>query len=101
MAWTYRLTPAIQPTIYSYLAYTELLDTMDAKWIADDATGPAFIVRKNTRIALDRRFPLWDPPRTQLEKACNEVTTGRVVYALRAISTLQIRIMGTQRTGSY
>jgi hypothetical protein len=68
--WTYGLKPAILPTLLNYGAYTELLDDMNAKWIADDASGPQFIIRENTRATLDGRFPLWDPPRTELEEAC-------------------------------
>lgn len=70
MAWTYGLTQTVEPTVLNYQAYTELLDTTNAKWLANDATGPAFIVRENARVTLDYRFPLWDPPRTQLEEAC-------------------------------
>jgi hypothetical protein len=43
---------------------------MDADWIANDATGPTFLIRENSRITLDGRFPLWDPPRTSLAEAC-------------------------------
>jgi hypothetical protein len=70
IAWTYGLKPAILPTLLNYGAYTELLDDMNAKWIADDASAPDFLIREDTRITLDGRFPLWDPPRTSLEEAC-------------------------------
>ncbi|MEV6441702.1 hypothetical protein [Amycolatopsis sp. NPDC051716] len=70
IAWTYGLTPAILPTLLNYGAYTELLDKMNESWIADDVNGPRFIVREQTRITLDSRFSLWDPPRTELAEAC-------------------------------
>jgi hypothetical protein len=70
IAWTYGLKPAILPTLLNYGAYTELLDDMNAKWIADESTAPRFIIREDTRVTLDGRFPLWDPPRTELEEAC-------------------------------
>jgi hypothetical protein len=70
LPWSYGMKPAILPTILNYGAYTELLDEMDAKWIADDATAPEYIVREDARGTIDSRFPLWDPPRTQLEEAC-------------------------------
>lgn len=71
LAWTYGMnTTAILPTLLDYGAYTELLDEMNEQWVADDATGPEFIVRENTRVTLDGRFPLWDSPRTNLAQAC-------------------------------
>lgn len=70
IAWTYGLTPAILPTLLNYGAYTELLDKMNESWIADDVNGPRFIIRENTRITLDTRFALWDPPRTELAETC-------------------------------
>jgi hypothetical protein len=71
IAWTYGLTPAILPTLLNYGAYTELLDKMNESWIADDVNGPRFIVRENTsRLTLDSRFALWDPPRTELAETC-------------------------------
>lgn len=70
ISWTYGLKPDILPTILNYGAYTQLLDELDAKWVADDATGPDYIIRESSRGTVDSRFPLWDPPRTQLAQAC-------------------------------
>lgn len=70
LAWSYGLRPDILPTIVNYGAYTPELDDIDRKWIADDATAPQFIVRQQTTTALDSRFPLWDPPKTELEEIC-------------------------------
>jgi hypothetical protein len=70
ISWTYGLTPAIPPTLLNYGAYTELLDKMNESWIADDVNAPRFIIRENTRITLDGRFAVWDPPRTELAETC-------------------------------
>ncbi|ATE51973.1 hypothetical protein CNX65_00620 [Actinosynnema pretiosum] len=70
MGWTYGMTVDILPTLLDYGAYTELLDEMNEEWVVDDARAPEFIVREDTRITLDNRFPLWDSPRVNLAQAC-------------------------------
>ena len=68
--WSRGLTFSVFPTILNYGGWNERLDELDAEWTAADATAPQFLLRENGRFTLDNRFPLWDPPRTQVEQAC-------------------------------
>lgn len=69
LAWAYGLRWRPVPAFQSYVAYTAMLDRLNARAITDAPADQA-ILRSASR-AIDGRNTLWDPPRYLLAELCH------------------------------
>lgn len=78
IAWAYDLDWQPLPVFQGYQANTQALDELNADAVASDS-GPERILRAETPVtyggepalAIDGRFPAWDPPAQALAELCH------------------------------